>query len=1327
MFQRQAKSLFALSLISLVLMMSIAASNASAATKAPSPPDSETAGTAAAIGRYPLPAGASFKRIKTRPSEIGAETKGGDSIGPRRADAQPIATSRTVSSGEPEQLVYSNKHGSISFTPGPNIPVADDVLLNQSGGCMLNRFDFLVTGKADADGQGGPFTVNYAFYNTCPQSLPHADRPNRIIPGTAGSVNLPDDGFYVISVEIPAHQSVALTASMWFEVSFSRSNAGPIGGTPPAIGYSGDRFDFPGIACGASLGGFPSAPHGSFNLEIWASGCKESRPAYHSHNTAGAVLKPGANQWLLDNIQLLGGTCKLIGYEVGVHGAGTYSFQFRDTCTGEPIPGTARNQIISQANPNRRIARFAVDPPVALPQNLWIAARVNNALGGMIVPGVLPSIGQSTETLHGIDGALCKLLDSVSFYHDSLHLTIFCEETSPPGACCDAYIGECSGGDDHGSPCSTDGECASSGSCAPACRETTEYNCDRWLAGGTCDIDGSPCAHADCASARSGPGCFVERCRRAVCSFDRWCCDVEWDPACLRLYGRFSHGNCNVRPRNDGCAVSAAGGQDGPRRLLEHETVVISNVSATRDSLGYSCFDRGPWVCIGGFNAGAPCSSGAQCNSGICEPVIPSPGSQGSGSVWFAFVAEGTDARVTTCLPNTAIDTILEVYAIGNVEAPSTACDSLIPIACNDHNGAGTDCAEVCADNLNVGETYYVKVGGATAADRGIIEVGWESPCPLVEPEPRLFDEHTVGASLEGAVSVATPRDVLEWEQGEVLNDPPAARPLFRPAGTLSRSRPVVREGFASVQVNVDAFGENIIGDAANEPSIAIDPTDPNKIVIGWRQFDSVLSDFRQNGWAFSHDAGATWTFPGVITPGVFRSDPVLGAGPNGEFYYFGIGNFFTGHLYTSHDGGVTWDGGLLINPGDKPWMAVDTTNSPGRGNLYFTSNIFEPANQLWRYSPGHGGSISGDWFPHSIIWGTIAVGLDGTVYTATFGGLAISRNAKYIDEIPIAPMVVPVTGIWGGFLGSPNPGGLTQQVWVATEPPGGTHANHVFLLGTGTGPNAGSVTIRSSTDGGLTWNPPVRVNDDPPGNNAWHWFATMCVAPTGRIDVVWNDTRNTGLANLSELFYSYSTDLGQTWSPNVPVSPVFDSHVGWPNQNKLGDYYDCVSDARGVNVAYAATFNGEQDVYFLRIEPELDCNNNEIVDAFETAEGLVPDCNGNAVPDSCEEDLDGDGVIDGCDPDMDGDGVPNESDVCMRTGPGVAVDAEGRPLSDTSKDCTVGLVDYWRFRNCLLGGRPGAAAPLAACEQSFDRNNDSRIDLSDYAQFQREFGSSGP
>jgi hypothetical protein len=117
-----------------------------------------------------------------------------------------------------------------------------------------------------------------------------------------------------------------------------------------------------------------------------------------------------------------------------------------------------------------------------------------------------------------------------------------------------------------------------------------------------------------------------------------------------------------------------------------------------------------------------------------------------------------------------------------------------------------------------------------------------------------------------------------------------------------------------------------------------------------------------------------------------------------------------------------------------------------------------------------------------------------------------------------------------------------------------------------------------------------VRVDDDPSQAN-WQWMAAHSVAPNGRIDVIWNDTRASGQSNLSQLYYAYSWDGGVTWSANVAVSPVFDSLVGFPDQNKIGDYSGIVSDETGADVAYAATFNNEQDIYYVRVFP--DCNAN--------------------------------------------------------------------------------------------------------------------------------------
>ena len=133
-------------------------------------------------------------------------------------------------------------------------------------------------------------------------------------------------------------------------------------------------------------------------------------------------------------------------------------------------------------------------------------------------------------------------------------------------------------------------------------------------------------------------------------------------------------------------------------------------------------------------------------------------------------------------------------------------------------------------------------------------------------------------------------RRSLPWRAGQSHSKNTTTRPpplLLRigvSPGMISQYGP-----FTSYQVNVDANGQNITGDAANEPSICVDPTNANKMAIGWRQFNSVSSNFRQAGYGYTTDGGMTWTFPGVLENNVFRSDPVLNADDTGHFFYLSL------------------------------------------------------------------------------------------------------------------------------------------------------------------------------------------------------------------------------------------------------------------------------------------------------------------------------------------------------------------------------------------------------------------------------------------------------
>jgi hypothetical protein len=440
----------------------------------------------------------------------------------------------------------------------------------------------------------------------------------------------------------------------------------------------------------------------------------------------------------------------------------------------------------------------------------------------------------------------------------------------------------------------------------------------------------------------------------------------------------------------------------------------------------------------------------------------------------------------------------------------------------------------------------------------------------------------------------------------ETYENPPAPPRMIE-----TSPRMVSRFGpFTSYQVNVDASGNNIIGDAANECAITVDPTNTSRMAIGWRQFDDVTSNFRQAGYGYTTDGGLTWTFPGVLQPGFFRSDPVTGSDETGTFYYLSLRSswpnqtFFCDDMWRSTDGGALWtliSGKQGAIGGDKQWFTIDKTCGPGH---HFQYQAFDQANcagGLFNRSPDAGVT----WetpinIPNEPIFGTLDVDSNGNLYVGGEGfdfRCARSSNAQFGNQTPIFDQNTPVD--MGGDLvgGGINPGGLDGQAFLALDHSGTATNDYIYMLASVQPPGRSTtdVMFARSTDGGATFSAPVQVNDD---NNPskWHWFGTFSVAPDGRLDAVWYDNRNANNFD-SQLFYSYSTDAGVTWSPNVPVSASFNPQEGWPNQSKIGDYITMVSDETGSNVAYAATFNfnpnngqHEQDVYFVRVCPDPPC-----------------------------------------------------------------------------------------------------------------------------------------
>lgn len=302
-------------------------------------------------------------------------------------------------------------------------------------------------------------------------------------------------------------------------------------------------------------------------------------------------------------------------------------------------------------------------------------------------------------------------------------------------------------------------------------------------------------------------------------------------------------------------------------------------------------------------------------------------------------------------------------------------------------------------------------------------------------------------------------------------------------AASLLAGPPATSYGI-SYQVNVNTAGQNIAGDAANEPSLCLDPTHPNRMAVGWRQFDTTTNSFRQSGVAYTTNGGWNWTFPGNLDAGIFRSDPVLASDADGVFYYLGITNTstFACDLLRSTNGGVTWQPVGSALGGDKEWMAIDTTSGPGRGNIYQVwspyYNVYNNYNQIFTRSTDGGQNwMTAISLPQLPYWGTIAIGPNGEVYNfgiaINTGQFWINRSSNATNRFATPTIDVSTVVDLGGELvyGLPgvNPGGLLGQAWVAVDNSSGNTRGNVYVLCSVTNDpgNLVNVMFSRSTDGG--------------------------------------------------------------------------------------------------------------------------------------------------------------------------------------------------------------------------------------------------------------------
>ncbi len=512
-----------------------------------------------------------------------------------------------------------------------------------------------------------------------------------------------------------------------------------------------------------------------------------------------------------------------------------------------------------------------------------------------------------------------------------------------------------------------------------------------------------------------------------------------------------------------------------------------------------------------------------------------------------------------------------------------------------------------------------------------------------------------MGAMASGGLAHGA--TILQWRTVAPGDARPFARQLARPDPS-GQSGQITPGGWTDAnflkQINTASDGANIPTDAANSPALAIDPAAPNRMVVVWRQFDTTSSQV-QLGKAYSSDGGRTWARGTPVAFGSVFTDPDIACGPDGRFFAIATGTPATGFsstLFTSDDRGVSFPMSAQTPAGASPRLVADILPAPGSSVLHLTWDTCCGPNVDRTFARST--DLGQTWqapiaLPSRPILGGLALGPDHELYAA-----GVSRGDYAVDRAAVAGGLTPPTftastfSMPGGSVfetsPDPNPAGDLGRVQVAVDHSAGPRRGWVYVVAAidpqGSGDPA-DVTFIRSQDGGQSWSTPVRVNNDTQANTHWQWFPVMSVAPNGRIDVVWNDTRDSNEHRWHRVYYAWSNDAGVTWLGNTPVTGLWDSYTGWPGEQEIGDTSDMASDDVGASVVFASTIGGfDQNIHFLRLN-DWDCNANAVGDAIDISQGFAQDCNANAIPDSCE-------IAAGSVPDINNNGVPDGCEHCV-------------------------------------------------------------------------------
>ena len=382
-----------------------------------------------------------------------------------------------------------------------------------------------------------------------------------------------------------------------------------------------------------------------------------------------------------------------------------------------------------------------------------------------------------------------------------------------------------------------------------------------------------------------------------------------------------------------------------------------------------------------------------------------------------------------------------------------------------------------------------------------------------------------------------------------------------------------------------------------NEPSIAMDPNNPNRLIAG----------SNIDNYYVSNDSGDTWSEHTLSSSYGVWGDPVIIVDTAGDFYFFHLSNPPSPGNWVDRivcqkttDAGATWSDGSFAGLNgtkvqDKHWVVVDRTNN----NIYVTWTQFDvydstnpndstvilfskstDAGSSWstpiRISAQGGSCIDSD---NAVEGAVPAVGPSGEIYVVWAGPEGLVFN-KSLDQgntwLPHEQLITTIPSGWNYTIAGINrTNGLP---FISCDLSNGPNQGTIYVNWSDqrNGPTDTDVWLAKSTDAGLTWSNPIRVNDDGVGKQ--QFFTSMALdQTTGYLYFTFYDRRNHPTpGDTTDVYLAVSIDGGQSFlnrkiseQPFKPTGNIF-----------FGDYTGIVAHAGIIRPIWTRLHNSQLSIW---------------------------------------------------------------------------------------------------------------------------------------------------